>query len=267
MFKADKIILVLLILIIWIYINKYINLENFSINFRPYYPISPSTKLEYNNFTDKIDDSRLSILYNVLRDVKLEANDGIDKYLDFNYANLPTSTSTMDDNKIKPITTFLLESINTKLPDGHGLNLLRLEEASKVEVETEVKVTFKMICDYKIKRALNYSYLRNIFNNEKNNNNLVIDVEVISVRKTEYEKLHLNTLNIIGLSSDNLPGSNYYENDNQFTFTESLSNKLIDSKESKNNAEVNNINTTILPEEEISMNDINTEEAESFFDL
>jgi hypothetical protein len=124
-----------------------------------------------------------------------------------------------------------------------------------------------MICEYKIKQALNYSYIRNIFNSEKENNNLVIDVEVISIRKVNFEKLHLNTLNIIGLSSENLPGFNYYDNDNQFTFTKSLSNKLINDKESQNNEELNNMNATILPEEEVSMNDINTEEAESFFDL
>ena len=267
MFKVDKIITVLLILIIWMYINKYINLENFSINFRPYYPISPSTKIQYNNFTDKLEDNRLNILYNVLDNVKLEANDGNNKYLDFNYANLPTSTITMENDKIKPITNFLLNSINSKLPNGHSINLLRIEEASKMEIESEVKVTFKMICEYKIKQALNYSYIRNIFNSEKENNNLVIDVEVISIRKINFEKLHLNTLNIIGLSSENLPGFNYYDNDNQFTFTKSLSNKLINDKESQNNEELNNMNATILPEEEVSMNDINTEEAESFFDL
>ena len=267
MLKADKIIIVLLIIIIWIYVNKYINFENFTINFRPYYPISPSTKIEYNNFTDKLDDSRINILYNVLDHVILDANDGNSNYLDFNYANLPTTTNTMEDEKIKPITNFLLESINSKLPEGHNLNLLRLEEASKIEIDTEVKVTFKMICEYKIKKALNYEFIRNIFNNEKQNNNLVIDVEVISIRKENFEKLHLNTLNIIGLSSENLPGFNYYENDNQFSFTKSLSNKLINTKESNNNSEVNNMNVTILPEEDISMNDINTEEAESFFDL
>ena len=135
MFKVDKIITVLLILIIWMYINKYINLENFSINFRPYYPISPSTKIQYNNFTDKLEDNRLNILYNVLDNVKLEANDGNNKYLDFNYANLPTSTITMENDKIKPITNFLLNSINSKLPNGHSINLLRIEEASKMEIK------------------------------------------------------------------------------------------------------------------------------------
>ena len=88
---------------------------------------------------------------------------------------------------------------------------------------------------------------------------------------------HINTLNIIGMKGEHLPGSNFYNNSSEFLFTESLSNKIINDKKNNNSNEINKMNDTILPEndeskemddnEDTTYTDINTEEAESFFDI
>ena len=69
----------------------------------------------------------------------------------------------------------------------------------------------------------------------------------------------------MGITNKYLPGSNYYKNDEQYLFTNSLSNKII-------NYDINN--KKIEPEknrsvsfEEDTLNDINTEDVESFFDI
>ena len=264
--KIDIVIILLGILILYVYLKKYYKKENFEVFFRPYYPISSQTIVKYNNFEGKIDNNKLDILHDTLTNVKNEANDGNRSYVNFNYSNLPTKKDTIDDIKAKPIVDFLLESINSKLPEGHNVTLVKLEELSKVETQHEAKVTFKMVIEYKIKNPKNYDFIKKYFVKEKDNN-LVLDVEVISIRRQNVEKLHLNTLNLIGISSYHLPGSNYFENSNQFTYNNSFSNKIISNKNDNDSQAVNNLNDTILPEEDISINDINTEEAESFFDL
>ncbi len=267
------IIFILSVLILYIYKKKYYKKEHFQVFFSPYYPISPPTQVKFNNYENKIVDSNLHILSSVLNDVKIEANDSNSNYIHFNPTNRPIIKDTLEDSKVKPVTDFLLESINSKLPEGHNLTLIRLEELSKLETETEVKVTFKMISDYKIKNPPGYRFLRQLFTNNESNDNPIIDVEVLSIKTTNLEKLHLNILNLIGLSSHNLPGSNYYEDSNQFIYNNPFTNKLIDDKERNNNDETNNMNEIIPPEtslpteEDISAADINTEEAESFFDL
>lgn len=264
--KIDIVIILLGILIVYVYLKKYYKKENFEVFFRPYYPISSQTIVKYNNYEGKIDNNKLDILHDVLANVKNEANDGNRRYINFNYSNLPIKKDTIDDTKAKPIVDFLLESINSKLPEGHNIMLVKLEELSKVETEHEAKVSFKMIIEYKIMNPKNYHFITKYFAKEKDNN-LVLDIEVLSIRHQNNEKLHLNTLNLIGISSYHLPGSNYFENSNQFTYNNSFSNKIISNKNENDSEAVNNLNDTILPEEDVSINDINTEEAESFFDL
>ena len=97
-----------------------------------------------------------------------------------------------------------------------------------------------------------------------------MDVEVLSKRTIDTEKLHLNALNLVGIDGEYLPGSNYYKNDSHYLFTNSLSNKIITNKKNLNKEENNDMNTTILPDnsvEDVTFTDINTEEAESFFDI
>jgi hypothetical protein len=171
-----------------------------------------------------------------------------------------------------------MESVNNNLPNGHKMILTKLEHMGKMEIETEVLVNFQMICEYKITSAKNYSYDRQEFKKTGKggkdvlikDNNLVIDVEVLSIRNTDEERLHLNILNIVGIKGENLPGSNYYNNDSEFLFTNSLSNKIIEDKKVNNANEMNKLNDTILPdnnEEDTTYTEMNTEEAESFFDI
>lgn len=270
--KDNLIIFALIVLIILVYLKKYYKREHFEVVFSPYYPISNQVNVKVNNLEDTIDDDRLNILKNVLTRVRVNGNDGDDSYHTFNYANRPVIKNVMTNEKLKPITNFLMEAINNNLPDGHKLLLVKLEQMSKMEVEEEVLVNFQMICEYKITTNKNYKYERQEFKNEKNDNNLIIDVEVLSTKKIDEEKLYLNVLNLMGVKGENLPGSNYYKNDDEFLFTESLTNKILDDEVRKKmdanfSKEIAGANDLILPDEDVTFTEINTEEAESFFDM
>jgi hypothetical protein len=76
----------------------------------------------------------------------------------------------------------------------------------------------------------------------------------------------------MGVKGENLPGSNYYKNDDEFLFTESLTNKILDDEVRKKmdanfSKEIAGANDLILPDEDVTFTEINTEEAESFFDM
>jgi hypothetical protein len=267
--KDNLIIIILFILIVLVYFKKYYKQEHFEVVFSPYYSISNQVGMKINNVDETIDDNRLDILKKVLHKVKLDGNEGNDEYYNFNYVNKPVIKNSISSDKIKPITNFIMESVNNNLPNGHKLVLTKVEHMGKMEIETEVLVNFQMICEYKITGTKNYTYDRQEFKNTKDNN-LVIDVEVLSIRRTDDESLHLNTLNIVGVKGEHLPGSNYYNNNSDYLFTNSLSNQIIEDKKINNAKEMNKFNETILPdnnEEDITYTDINTEEAESFFDM
>ena len=261
----DLVILLLLSIIIYLYFSKYYTKEDFEIFFSPYYPISSQVIVKDNNFENEIDDFRLEVLKKVLKTVIFNANEGNTNYLQFNYANRPVIKNIMTDDKLKPLTDFLLQSINSNLPEGHILKLVELKDMFKNEIDDEVKVNFKMFCEYKIKVLNNYKYDRQ----KNNSNNLIFDIEVLSKRTIDNEKLHLNILKLVGIDGEYLPGSNYYKISNNYLFDKSLTNKIIDNKINLNSEENNGINTTILPEksEDITFSEINTEDAESFFDL
>ena len=276
--KDNLIIIILLVLIVLVYFKKYYKQEHFEVVFSPYYPISSQVGVKVNNVEESVDDNRLDILKKVLHKVKLDGNEGSEEYYNFNYANKPVIKKSISSNKLKPITNFIMESVNNNLPNGHKLILTKLEHMGKMEIETEVLVNFQMICEYKIISAKNYSYDRQEFKNTGKggkdvfikDNNLVIDVEVLSIRNIDEERLHLNILNIVGIKGENLPGSNYYNNDSEFLFTNSLSNKIIEDKKINNANEMNKLNYKILPdnnEEDTTYTEMNTEEAESFFDI
>ena len=268
--RENLIIFILLVVIGIIYFKKYYKKEDFEVIFSPYYPISNQVITKTNNYDNEVEDFRLEKIKDVMKKVVYNANDGNTNYEQFNYANRPVIKKIMTEDKLNPITSFLISSINSNLPKGHFLKLLSLKDMYKMEVDDEVKVNFKMICDYKIQVVQTNTYERQAFENNKNKNSLILDIEVLSKRSVDSEKLHLNTLSLVGIEGEYLPGSNYYKNDNQYLFTNSLSNKIIEDKKSNNKNEVNDINETILPDnsiEESGYIDINTEEAESFFDL
>ena len=267
MLRVDNLVIFLLLfLIIYKYISKYYKREDFEVFFSPYYPISSQIVVKENNFENEIEDFRLETLNKVLKTVILNANDGNTNYLQFNYANRPVIKNIMTEDKLIPLTDFLLQSINSNLPEGHTLKLVDLKDMFKNEIDDEVKVNFKMFCEYKIKVLNNYKYDRQ----KNNSNNLIFDIEILSKRSMDNEKLHLNTLKLVGLDNEYLPGSNYYKIDNNYLFNKSLTNKIINNKLNFNSDENNGMNKTILPENSVedgTLTDINTEDAESFFDL
>jgi len=268
--KENLIILVLALIIVVLYFKKYYKKEDFEVMFSPYYPISNQVVVKDNNFENEIEDFRLEKIKKVLKEVIFNANEGNTNYMQFNYADRPVIKNMMTKDKLKPLTEFLMDAINSNLPKGHTLKILELKDMYKNEVDDEVKVNFKMVCEYKIKSLNNYKYERQEFTSKQNKNSLILDVEVLSKRTIDTEKLHLNTLNLVGIDGEYLPGSNYYKNDSHYLFTNSLSNKLITSKKNLNKEENNNMNSTILPDnsvEDVTFTDINTEEAESFFDI
>ena len=155
MLNLDNLVIIILaILIISIYCNKYLKKEDFEVFFSPYYPISNEVSVKVNNFKGDIDDHRLNKLKEILDNVKFNANDGSNEYLVFNYADRPVIKGIYTAQKIKPVTDFLIEAINNNLPDDQVLHIKKLKEISKLEIEEEAKVTFKMICEYKIGRAI-----------------------------------------------------------------------------------------------------------------
>ena len=194
------------------------------------------------------------MLKDVLNKVIKNANDGNENYLEFNYKNKPIVKTTMKVGSLNPLTNFLLESINSNLPNNHFLNLINLENIVKLEIDNEVKINFKMICEYKLKQIEHMNMKDRQYKIDEKQNNLVLDVEVISLKNNNNEKLHLNYINMIGLSSNYLPGGNYMNLGNYNNF-DNLSNSITNEE-----LPDNSINDTKYSE-------INTEEAESFFNI
>jgi len=250
----DIFLLVLLISLVCVYVRQNVSKETFEVLFSPYYPISNQINLAFNNFNNNVDDFRLNVLKDVLNRVIRNANDGNENYLEFNYRNSPVVKNTMKVGKLNPLTDFLVDSINSNLPKNHFLTLINLEDIVKLEVDNEVKINFKMICEYKIKTNRTYEYERQKYSIDEKQNNLVLDVEVISLKKGGNEKLHLNYINMIGLSSNYLPGGNYM-NVSSYNNFDSLSNTITEE-----DLPDNSVNDTRYSE-------INTEEAESFFNI
>lgn len=255
MLKFEDIFLFILVIsFLCVYLKKNISKEYFEVIFSPYYPISNQINLAFNNYNNNIDDFRLNVLKEVLNIVIKNANDGNDNYLEFNVKNSPIVKNSMKVGMLNPLTDFLVESINSNLPNNHSINLINLEDIVKMEVENEVKINFKMICEYKIKTNRTYEYERQKYKIDEKQNNLVLDVEVISLKNNNNEKLHLNYINMIGLSTSYLPGGNYM-NLNSYNNFDNLSNSIINE-----DLPDNSLNDT-------KYSDINTEEAESFFNI
>ena len=109
-------------------------------------------------------------------------------------------------------------------------------------------------------------------------NKLIIVIELLSKKNYDNESIYINYIQISGLTGGNyLPGKNYYDNNSHFLVTDFNYNTIIENKKELNAKEVNNMNINI-PEEEAVINNItidesndesiiNTEEAESFFNI
>ncbi len=269
------IILILILAVGYIYFKD--NKEYFLAKFQPYYPITTDVNPRFNNYTNSVEDNRLDVLKNALDSIRKESNNGSLEIKDFNKINLPVIKKTLVLSDIKSVIDFLLEKINSTLGDGYTLILDDVKDIHKYETENEVKINFRLICQFKIKTLENSTYNKPDYIGNIKENQLIILSEIISKREYDTESIYLNYIQIAGLTGGNfLPGKNYYNNNSNFMISDFEANKIVDNKIKLNSDEVDNLNTNIDDEdvinnitidESIDEGIINTEEAESFFNL
>lgn len=269
------IILILILAVGYIYFRD--NKEHFLVKFQPYYPITTEVNPKFNNYTNSIEDKRLDVLKNALDSIRKESNNGSMEIKEFNKINLPVIKKNLVLGDVKSVIDFLLEKINSILGESYTLILDDVKDIHKYETENEVKINFRLICQFKIKTLENSTYVKNDDIGNIKENQLVILSEIISKREYDTESIYLNYIQIAGLTGGNfLPGKNYYNNNSNFMMSDFDANKIIDNKIKLNSDEVSNFNNNIDEDEAInnvtideSIDDIgiNTEEAESFFNL
>ena len=273
----NVIIYILLLVIGFLFLKR--KKENFEVQYPPYYPITSNVNPKYNNYNNSIEDKRLDILKKSLDKVRLDSNDGNSEFKEFNKINLPVIKSNLSLTDIKPVIDFILNKTNSHLLKGQSLTLDEVNDINKYETEKEVKINFKLTCQYIIKTHDDIKIVKQEYlNNNNKENRLIIIVEILSIKTYEKEDIYINYIQITGLTGgQNLPGKNYYDNSNQFMFSDFEYNNIINKKKGLNSEEVNNLNVMIQDEESI-VNDItvdesneetiiNTEEAESFFNI
>ena len=252
--------------------------EKFVIQYQPYYPITTNINPKYNNYSNSIDDSRLNILKKSLQKVRKDSNDGSEKFKIFNQINLPVIKNNLDLNDIKPVVDFILNKTNNILGNSYTLIIDDVIDIHKYETESEVKINFRLICQFKIRTNDTNIFVKQEYTNTALENKLIILVELLSKRNYDDENIYINYIQISGLTGGNhLPGKNYYDNGDQFLFSDYKSNEIIKKKQNMNSTEVNNKNQNISEDimvlNDITMDDskdesiVNTEEAESFFNL
>ena len=179
---------------------------------------------------------------------------------------------------IKPITDFILNKTNEKLGNSHTLIFDDVKDIVKYGTDAEVKINFTLICQFKIKTNKTITYTKPEYSKNSDENKLVILVELLSKKSYDSEDIYINYIQISGLTGgDYLPGNNYYEDGNRFMISDYNSQTVISDKQNMNANEVNNMNQNI-PDDgsdilDITMEEskdetiINTEEAESFFNI
>lgn len=274
--QLENIIIYILILLVGYFYIK--NNENFVVQYKPYYPITPRVNPKFNNYNNSIDDKRLVLLNKVLQKIKKESNNGSDEFKEFNKVNLPVIKKNLELNDIKPVTDFLLNKINNKLGESYTLITNKVIDIYQYQTEEEVKINFRLICEFKIKTNNTIIYTKQEYTDNSKENKLIIVVELLSKKNYDNESIYINYIQISGLTGGNyLPGKNYYDNNSHFLISDFNYNTIIENKKELNAKEVNNMNINI-PEEESVLNNItfdesndesiiNTEEAESFFNL
>jgi hypothetical protein len=280
--QLENIIIYILILLIGFYYIKK-RKEKFVVQYPPYYPITTDINPKYNNYNNSIEDSRLNILKNSLKKVRISSNDGSEKFKIFNQINLPVIKNNLELNDIKPVIDFILNKTNNELGNSHTLIIDDVIDIHKYETESEVKINFRLICQFKIRTNDTNTFVKQEYTNKSNENKLIILVELLSKRNYDDENIYINYIQISGLTGGkHLPGKNYYDNANVFLFSDYKSENIIKNKQNINAEEVNNQNRNIpednILEDNMILNDItmddsnnesiiNTEEAESFFNL
>ena len=269
------IILGMILFIAYLYFSK--NKEHFVVKYLPFYPITTNINPKYNNYTNSVDDNRLDILKKSLENIRIESNNGNVEYKEFNKVNLPIIKKSLEFSNIKPVTEFLLNKINEDLGEAYDLILDDVRDINKIETDNEAKINFRLICQFKIKTNDTIKVIKPEYTKDSGENRLIILVEILSQKILEdNEKIYINYMQISGLTGgDFLPGSNYYDN-NDFLLNDFNLDEVLEKKKNLNSDEVNNLNENI--EDNTNLNDItidesfeesmiNTEEAESFFNM
>lgn len=271
-------ILILLLAIGYFYYKN--NEEHFSVNFLPYYPITTEVNPKYNNYTNSIEDKRLDVLKNALESVKKDLNKGNTNYREFNEINLPViKKSEFKNDKLNVIIDYLLPPINIKLGDSYTLIVDDIKDKVEYETENETKINLKLICQFKIKTLDKSTYSKPDHIGNIKENQLIIFVEIVTTKNPSEN--YINYIQIGGLTGGNfLPGKNYYDNNSNFMVSDIEASEIIDKKLKLNSDEVENynniieededeneVNNNITIDESFDENLINTEEAESFFNL
>lgn len=277
MSKFENIIIfILLLFILFFYLRN--KKEGFLVQYQPFYPISTELKPRFNNIDNSIEDNRLSLIKKVLQEIKKESNDGSEEVKVFNKINLPVIRNSLELKDIKPITDFILNKANEKLGNSHTIIFDDVKDIIKYGTEEEVKINFKFICQYKIKTNKTISFIKPEYSNNSEENKLIILVELLSKKSYDTEDIYINYIQLSGLTGgEYLPGNNYYNDDNRYMISDYNSEQIISNKQTMNANEVNNMNQNIEDEGldlvDITMDEskdesmINTEEAESFFNL
>lgn len=269
------IILGMILFIAYLYFSK--NREHFVVKYLPFYPITTNVNTKYNNYTNSVDDSRLDILKKSIENIRIDSNNGSVEYKEFNKVNLPIIKKSLEFSNIKPVTDFLLNKINENLGDSYNLILDDVRDVNKIETDNEAKINFRLICQFKIKTNDTIKVIKPEYTKDTGENRLIILVEILSQKiLDDNEKIYINYMQISGLTGgDFLPGSNYYDN-NDFLLNDFNLDEVLEKKKTLNSDEVNNLNENIEDntnineitiDESLEESMINTEEAESFFNM
>lgn len=269
------IILGMILFIAYLYFSK--NREHFVVKYLPFYPITTNVNTKYNNYTNSVDDSRLDILKKSIENIRIDSNNGSVEYKEFNKVNLPIIKKSLEFSNIKPVTDFLLNKINENLGESYNLILDDVRDVNKIETDNEAKINFRLICQFKIKTNDTIKVIKPEYTKDTGENRLIILVEILSQKiLDDNEKIYINYMQISGLTGgDFLPGSNYYDN-NDFLLNDFNLDEVLEKKKTLNSDEVNNLNENIEDntnineitiDESLEESMINTEEAESFFNM
>lgn len=265
--NLDNLILLLLLVIIVGYFGKCFmrveeekQQENFFIDGT--YPVTHQVVTSPDSVNDAITSEKLTELTKILQVAKDYANKDIINPIRFNHMYLPVTMTQLSPIDVKPITDYLLASIN-KLGKGvHILNLVDVINIRKEETERQSLIRFRMVCDYKVKLNGTHFHYRRTRPTRERENNLIIECVMVSEReiiddifeakKTNMDRVYVARLHIVDTTpGDFLPGysEGYYPN-NMYPYTLSLTNRIspygwIASKKRLNQEEVGNITREI----------------------
>ena len=266
----NLIILILLLIIGFVYFKRNKSKLNFLSILS--YPKATETKpLKVININK--NKNNINLLENIIERTINQLNSNKGKKI-FNQASLPVTKYQISFNRIEPLIKHIISSINTNLPKNEFIILEDTKDIIKYEIEEEVKLNFRLLCQYKTNSKVI---------------DIILSVEIISIRNNEIsnsdENIHINHIILKGsVVSNSLPDNEYLKGNYIFTINESMSNNIINDKTCAfkngpwNNNKINELNNRFTEEQDINTedladqlfgieteNEIDTEIAESYF--